>query len=132
MLAKHATQKLKLQDSNQFDVPEKRLENVMSINMLSSYMSANFKYKEGDELIAIAYQICLDLKNEFKDPPQISSYKYRLSIHRALIGKEYALSFESVVQFEDVMTSSVFTIPKKFRLCDSFKDTQECIEAINE
>lgn len=63
---------------DQFDVPEKRLENVMSINMLSSYMSANFKYKEGDELIAIAYQICLDLKNEFKDPPQISSYKYRV------------------------------------------------------
>lgn len=61
-----------------------------------------------------------------------TNHKKKLSIHRALIGKEYALSFESVVQFEDVMTSSVFTIPKKFRLCDSFKDTQECIEAINE
>ncbi|GAA5817774.1 hypothetical protein MFLAVUS_011327 [Mucor flavus] len=187
---------------DQFDVPGKRLENVMSINILGRYMHANFKHKEGDELIAIAYQICLDLANEFKDPPQNPSYKYQvdhalftrhititmslrgllnglfdrpmdessnfnskwvtvddepeetktvietqnwfwnlfshsyiqqfmLNIYRAQTGKEYALSFECIVQFEGVIASSVSTIPSKFRLCDDFKDTQKCIEAIN-
>ncbi|KAI9257539.1 hypothetical protein EDC94DRAFT_676245 [Helicostylum pulchrum] len=187
---------------DQFDVPEKRFENVMSINMLGSYMSANFKHKEGDELVAIASQICLDLVNKFKDPPQTPSYKHQveyalfsrhititmslrgllsglfdrpmvdlsyvnlkwvavddepeetkrviriqnwfgslfspsyiqqfmLTIHKAQTGKEYALLFESIVQFEDVINSSVSTIPNEFRLCDDFKDIQKCIEAVN-
>ncbi|GAA5817760.1 hypothetical protein MFLAVUS_011313 [Mucor flavus] len=63
---------------DQFDVPGKKLENVMSINILGRYMHANFKHKEGDEFIAIAYQICLDLANKFKNPPQNPSYKYQV------------------------------------------------------
>ncbi|KAG2234987.1 hypothetical protein INT48_000229 [Thamnidium elegans] len=176
---------------DQFDVPEKRLENVISINMLSRYMNEIFKYKEGDELISIAYQICLDLINEFKYPPQTPSYKYQVDYalftrhisitmslrgimnslfdrpidetsnfeskwaivddepeetkrviksqnwfwnlfsHSAQRGKEYALSFECIVQFEDVITSAVSTIPNEFRLCNNFKDIQKCVEAID-
>lgn len=51
---------------DQFDLPEKRLENVMSINLLSKYMHMTLKYHECQRLIDIAYQICLDLKEEFK------------------------------------------------------------------
>lgn len=50
---------------------------------------------------------------------------------RAQTGKEYALLFETIVQFEHVINSSVSTMPNEFRLCNNFKDTQKCIEAIN-
>lgn len=46
---------------DQFDLVEKRLENVISINLLSKYMHMTLKYRESRRLIGLAYQICIDL-----------------------------------------------------------------------
>lgn len=51
---------------DQFDEPDKRLENVMSINTISKYMHMTLKFKECKRLINIAYQICMDLKEEYE------------------------------------------------------------------
>ncbi|CAO3641969.1 unnamed protein product [Mucor hiemalis] len=51
---------------DQFDEPDKRLENVMSINAISKYMHMTLKFKECKRLINIAYQICMDLKEEYE------------------------------------------------------------------
>jgi hypothetical protein len=53
---------------DQFDVPEKRLENMMCINILTKYMKVTVKFKECRKLTMLAYQICLDLKNHFPKP----------------------------------------------------------------
>lgn len=60
-LADYFFKKAKLIILDQFDLPEKRLENVMAINLCSKYMHMTLKYGECRQLIAIAYQLCIDL-----------------------------------------------------------------------
>lgn len=50
----------------QFDMPEKRLENMISINLLSKYLQMTLKYQECRKLITIGYQICLDIKPDYQ------------------------------------------------------------------
>lgn len=50
----------------QFDLSEKRLENMISINLLSKYLQMTLKYQECRKLITIGYQICLDLKPDYQ------------------------------------------------------------------
>lgn len=50
----------------QFDEREKRLENVIAINLLSKYMHMTLKFKECQKWIMIAYQILLDLREEYE------------------------------------------------------------------
>ncbi|KAG2229703.1 hypothetical protein INT48_004220 [Thamnidium elegans] len=50
----------------QFDMSEKRLENMISINLLSKYLQMTLKYQECRKLITIGYQICLDLKPDYQ------------------------------------------------------------------
>ncbi|GAA5795227.1 hypothetical protein HPULCUR_000581 [Helicostylum pulchrum] len=50
----------------QFDMSEKRLENMISINLLSKYLQMTLKYQECRKLISIGYQICLDLKPDYQ------------------------------------------------------------------
>ncbi|KAL7334187.1 hypothetical protein PS15p_202991 [Mucor circinelloides] len=52
---------------DQFDQPEKRLENVMGINLLIEYMHMTFKFDECRQLLAMAYQILLDLRNDYPE-----------------------------------------------------------------
>jgi hypothetical protein len=47
---------------DQFDLPEKRLENVIAIHLLSEYFYTVLNVSEGLRLISLGYQICLDLK----------------------------------------------------------------------
>lgn len=51
---------------DQFDDPDKRLENVISINLISKYMHMTLKFKECKRLITIAYQICMDLRDVYE------------------------------------------------------------------
>ncbi|KAK4516375.1 uncharacterized protein ATC70_011346 [Mucor velutinosus] len=52
---------------DQFDQPEKRLENVMGINLLIEYMHMTFKFDECRQLLAMAFQILLDLRNDYPE-----------------------------------------------------------------
>lgn len=52
---------------DQFDVPEKRLENVMGINLLIEYMHMTFKFDECRQLLAMALQILLDLRKDYPE-----------------------------------------------------------------
>lgn len=77
---------------DQFDIPEKRLENVVGISLLSRYIHINLKLKEGNELIAISYQICLDLKNEFEKPPKDISNSYQYEVDRAIFSRHILIT----------------------------------------
>ncbi|KAL7312429.1 hypothetical protein PS15m_008189 [Mucor circinelloides] len=52
---------------DQFDQPEKRLENVIGINLLIQYMHITLKFAECRQLVSMAYQILLDLRNEYPE-----------------------------------------------------------------
>jgi hypothetical protein len=52
---------------DQFDQPEKRLENVMGINLLIQYMHITLKFAECRQLVSMAYQILLDLRNDYPE-----------------------------------------------------------------
>ncbi|GAN09053.1 hypothetical protein MAM1_0240c08575 [Mucor ambiguus] len=52
---------------DQFDLPENRLENVMGINLLMEYMHMTFKFDECRQLLAMAFQILLDLRNDYPE-----------------------------------------------------------------
>lgn len=49
----------------QFDDPEKRTENVVSINLLGKYLQMTLKFSEARRLISMAYEICLDLRHDY-------------------------------------------------------------------
>ncbi|KAG1175042.1 hypothetical protein G6F70_004828 [Rhizopus microsporus] len=51
---------------DQFDEPDKRLENVIAINMLFSYMHMTLKLIEYDTYVTISTQICYDLQSEYE------------------------------------------------------------------
>jgi hypothetical protein len=50
---------------DQFDDPDKRLENVIAINLLSRHLHMTLRIHECRRLIGMAYQIITDLKNEY-------------------------------------------------------------------
>jgi hypothetical protein len=54
---------------DQFDLPEKRVENVVAINLLSKYLHMTLKFSEARQLVSISYQICLDLRQDYGDHP---------------------------------------------------------------
>lgn len=53
---------------DQFDDPDKKLDNIMSINMMARYLHSTLKIKECRELITLSYQICVDLSREYQLP----------------------------------------------------------------
>jgi hypothetical protein len=55
---------------DQFDSPEKRIENVVGINLLSKYLHMTLKFSESRQLISMSYQICLDLRQDYGNHPQ--------------------------------------------------------------
>lgn len=57
--------KAKLLILDQFDDYDKRLDNVISINLLAKHMHMTLRFKECKRLISIAYQIIFDLQNEY-------------------------------------------------------------------
>ncbi|KAI8352101.1 hypothetical protein BD560DRAFT_492722, partial [Blakeslea trispora] len=48
---------------DQFDVHEKRLENVVSICLLAHYLHLTLRFSEARRLLDLAYQLCLDLQD---------------------------------------------------------------------
>ncbi|KAI8889150.1 hypothetical protein K501DRAFT_329267 [Backusella circina FSU 941] len=51
---------------NQFDEPSKRLENLISINLLSEFIIATLKLEDFKNFVTIGYRICLDLESWFE------------------------------------------------------------------
>jgi hypothetical protein len=51
---------------NQFDETSKRLENLISINLLSEFIIATLKLEDFKNFVTIGYRICLDLETWFE------------------------------------------------------------------
>lgn len=111
---------------DQFDDPEKKLENVMAINLLARYLHMTLKIKECRELVSLAYQICIDLSREYEldnlnftqeniplDPPTppVSPYDVRIrpftdyDVNCVLYSRHITLTL-SVQKFMEFLTNS--------------------------
>jgi hypothetical protein len=72
---------------DQFDEPDKRLENVIAINMLFSYMHMTLKLIEYDAYMTIGTQICYDLQSEYE------AAKVQTGIDYALFARHFTQIF---------------------------------------
>ncbi|CEP11348.1 hypothetical protein [Parasitella parasitica] len=52
---------------DQFDQPEKRLENAIAINLLMQYLQITLKFSESRQFVSMAYQILIDLRNDYPE-----------------------------------------------------------------
>ncbi|KAI7900051.1 uncharacterized protein BX663DRAFT_519457 [Cokeromyces recurvatus] len=82
---------------DQFDQIEKRLENVICINLLSQYLHMTIRYFEYRRLISMAYQICLDLKDY-----------YNLSSERVSENNDHSSIAENAKQFTTNIDKTLF------------------------
>lgn len=55
-----------------------------------------------------------------------------MQVQHAQLGNLGALTFESIVILEDVLSEWVSSFPDEFRLCDNIKDVDQCIQAIDQ
>ncbi|KAI8639494.1 hypothetical protein BD408DRAFT_421392 [Parasitella parasitica] len=74
---------------DQFDQPEKRLENAMAVNLLMQYLQITLRFAESRQLVSMAYQILVDLRNDYPEyrvpgsaEQQDAALDYTLSIHQ--------------------------------------------------
>lgn len=94
---------------DQFDVPEKRLENVIGIGLITKYMRTYLMYHECSKFADIAYQICLDLNEKYKRPAR----NYREEVDRAIFSRHVVLTMAlrrmlQRIFFTDLEDSSIY------------------------
>ncbi|KAI8887151.1 hypothetical protein K501DRAFT_176087, partial [Backusella circina FSU 941] len=70
---------------DQFDDPEKRLENLVCIDFLAQYLKLVLRFSEGKRLLAMAVQFCVDLEPWFK----ASKEEEPISVERALYSRHF-------------------------------------------
>ncbi|KAF1801225.1 Zn(2)-C6 fungal-specific transcription factor [Mucor lusitanicus] len=140
---------------DQFDFPEKRLENAMSINLLIQYMNVTLKYVEGRQLMSMAFQILLDLRNEYpefrvpvdldvvdvEDTPYSKHYNYDVNqepitdVEKALFTRHIKLAAITSSQLDYVVSNSTdmsrFHFPTWKYLADEPENTKKFVRSHN-
>ncbi|CAO3640752.1 unnamed protein product [Mucor fragilis] len=140
---------------DQFDSPEKRLENAMSINLLIQYMNVTLKYVEGRQLISMAFQILLDLRNEYaefrvpvdldvvdvEDTPYSEHYSYDINqepitdVNKALFTRHIKVAAVISSQLDYVVSNSTdmsgFHFPTWKYLADEPENTKKFVRSQN-
>ncbi|EPB85686.1 hypothetical protein HMPREF1544_07512 [Mucor circinelloides 1006PhL] len=140
---------------DQFDLPEKRLENAMSINLLIQYMNVTLKYMEGRQLISMAFQILLDLRSEYpefqvpvdldvvdvEDTPYAKHYNYDINqepitdVDKALFTRhiKVAAIMSSLLDYvvSNSTDMSLFHFPTWKYLADEPENTKKFVRSQN-
>lgn len=117
---------------DQFDLPEKRLENIMSINLLTKYLHMTLKYNQCQKLTALAYQICLDLRDQ---PPRLTDPLVEDELYRMLYSRHATITARTR-RIMDSLSNSVtnnayFYLPKWVIMPDEPEETKRYINAQN-
>lgn len=110
---------------DQFDLPEKRLENVMGINLLTQYMHITLKFADSHQLVYMAYQILIDLRNdypEFREPgPNVDIEGAPYSEHfTSLTHQEPITDVDKMLFTRHIAVSAILS-----RLMDYINDTTD-------
>lgn len=138
---------------DQFDQPEKRLENVMGINLLIEYMHMTFKFEECRQLLAMAFQILLDLRNDypefkatgvnicFEGRPHSGHYAFTrdedpiTDVNKMLFTRHVSISLwfnilmDSIVN--DITNDECFHFPIWKYMADEPEETKKSVRALN-
>ncbi|KAG2198331.1 hypothetical protein INT47_003044 [Mucor saturninus] len=111
---------------DQFDLPEKRLENVMSINLLTKYMHMTLKYNESRKLIGLAYQICVDLYHDNSEKDEL----YQMLYSRHITMTSYVNRFMNYIS-SNVGHDVLFCLPEWKFMSDESDEIQKFVKAQN-
>jgi chaperonin cofactor prefoldin len=74
--------------TNQFDETNKRLENLISINLLSEFIIATLKLEDFKNFVTIGYRICLDLETWFESTKDQGN-----TVERMLFSRHFSSTF---------------------------------------
>ncbi|ORE08351.1 hypothetical protein BCV72DRAFT_203666 [Rhizopus microsporus var. microsporus] len=113
---------------DQFDDPDKRLENVIAINMLFSYMHMTLKLIEYDAYMTIATQICYDLQSEYE------AAKAQTGIDYALFARHFTQMFCVRLTLDCIANKPRSRMPSPMPKMDTFpcepKETGEYLQVL--
>ncbi|CAO3688150.1 unnamed protein product [Rhizopus stolonifer] len=112
---------------DQFDDPDKKMENVIAINLLFQYMHMALKFLEYDSYITVAYQICLGLKAHYKIVGPQPTIEYALYT-RHLAGT-YCLRIMLDCVTGKAITRQPLPFPKLISLADEPEATRRFMQA---
>ncbi|KAG1233265.1 hypothetical protein G6F68_007693 [Rhizopus microsporus] len=104
---------------DQFDEPDKRLENVIAINMLFSYMHMTLKLIEYDTYVTMGYQICLDLRSEYE------AAKIQTGIDYALFARHFSVAYCLRITLDCVVNKPITRQPIPFPVMNTLPDELE-------
>lgn len=111
---------------DQFDLPEKRLENVMSINLLTKYLHMTLKYKESRRLIELAYQICIDLYQDCNEKDELHQMLFSRHITMTTYVNRFMNYISSNVTYEPCVS-----LPEWKFMADESDEIQQFVRAQN-
>lgn len=117
---------------DQFDLPEKRLENIIGINLLTKYMHMTLKYDQCQRLNALAYQICLDVRDQ---PPELTAYLLDDELYKMLYTRHATITARTRRILDSISgtatESSFFLLPEWVIMPDEPEETKRYVRAQN-
>jgi hypothetical protein len=116
---------------DQFDEPDKRLENVVCISLLTDYMHITLRLADCRRFASIAYQICYDLKNHYER----STNDHSSLVDQALFRRHFneIMEMSQMMNFIGNESLDIFTYERLYwtHLPDELAQTIDFIEGQN-
>ncbi|KAI8050163.1 uncharacterized protein B0P05DRAFT_448478, partial [Gilbertella persicaria] len=129
---------------NQFDLYEKRLENVISIGLLVQYMHTTLRFSDCRNLLDLAFDICLDLQKDYTDESSIfqkqltspvSLQPLTESVNTAMFTRHifYIVYFRRMINFieKDRFFEVCFHLPPLVYTADESEETKRFVKSQN-
>lgn len=117
---------------DQFDLPEKRLENIVAINLITKYMHMTLKYNLCQKLNSLAFQICLDIMDQ---PPELTEHLFKDELYRMLYTRHLTLTARTrrILDYigGTITASNYFQLPKWVIMQDEREETKRYVKAQN-
>jgi hypothetical protein len=115
---------------DQFDDPDKRLENIICINFLAQYLKLVLRFSEGKKLLTMALQFLIDLDSWFHDSKQDEP----ISVERALYSRHFVgiLTQQHVICFfGDSGPHAFYALPEWESVPDEPQETLDFVTGQN-
>ncbi|KAI9277755.1 hypothetical protein BY458DRAFT_84137, partial [Sporodiniella umbellata] len=115
---------------DQFDDSDKKIENIIAINLLCQYMHMTLKFLEYDSYITVAYEICLDLRAHYRKIGPQPTIEYALYTRH--MAATYSLRIMLDCVTDKVITRQPLPFPKLITLPDEPEATRKFMRAQNQ
>lgn len=117
---------------DQFDLPEKRLENIIGINLITKYMHMTLRYNQCQKLNSLAYQLCIDVRDQ---PPELTEHLFEDELYRMLYTRHLTLTARTRRLLDTISGNIVDTefllLPKWIIIGDEPEETKRYVRMQN-